>query len=89
MGQQILRVHCAAERCQQAKITAKTTKTAKPCRTSLCLALELEEVRAPANATSISRGLLGSCHRNACHESGGRMCHPMLLWASTWISFNE
>lgn len=52
--------------------------------TSLCLAELLGGAREDANATWIARGLSGSCHRNACQDSGGSTCQPMLLCASTY-----
>lgn len=54
--------------------------------TSLCLAALLGGASDDANAIWMARGLSGSCHRNACHDRGGRMCQPMLLCASTWQS---
>lgn len=55
--------------------------------TSLCLAVLLGGASDDANAIWMARGLSGSCHKNACHDSGGRMCQPMLLCASTWATF--
>lgn len=43
--------------------------------------------REDAKATWMARGLLGSCHRNACQDSGGRTCQPMLLCASTYNTY--
>lgn len=65
-----------------------STKNNQQKITSLCLAPLLDETKAVANATSTARGLLGSCHKKACHDNGGRMCHPMVLWASTCGSHN-
>lgn len=77
--------HKSTEQKRRAQTTATNLREANV--TSLCLAELLGGARDDANATWIARGLLGSCHRNACQDSGGRTCQPMLLCASTYEGF--